>query len=388
VDNLRYVTPPAKYDALYGLEARKGNCQNFSHLSAALMRAVSIPVRIVNGVTLNKPFNVSRKGGVLTFKMGQGRHSWIEVWFRDLGWVPFDPQQTELFVSNRYIRIEIGIDNNETINDGLLRWSQISGSKGKPRLQESIDADFDSDHVKLSGSRQQYGPRNLLLVPPVQATFTEIKVEPPPPPPVITEPERRKLRYRVPFLFGNLEFPENVDFAFPRGPASTVGTDSYQMTRNFVVETAEYVTTKLTQYAQVFELRKPVKLEKIGLALHNFGGEGQLWLELLRDNNMKPGEPIATSDFINLNQLSLKPGYRWVDFDFSREKPELMPGNYWIALGFTGSPIVNWFYTYGKPVGPVEGTRYKGVYQADWSNALSYEFNYRVIGLTVESVKQ
>jgi len=28
------------------------------------------------------------------------------------------------------------------------------------------------------------------------------------------------------------------------------------------------------------------------------------------------------------------------------------------------------------------------VYQADWSNALSYEFNYRVIGLTVESTKQ
>jgi len=79
--------------------------------------------------------------------MGQGRHSWIEVWFSDLGWVPFDPQQTELFVSNRYIRIEIGIDNNETINDGLLRWTQISGTKGKPRLQESISAAFVSAPV-------------------------------------------------------------------------------------------------------------------------------------------------------------------------------------------------------------------------------------------------
>ncbi len=384
VDNLRYVTPPPKYDALYALEKRKGNCQNFSHLSAALMRALGIPVRIVNGVTLNQPFNVSRQGGVLTFKMGQGRHSWIEVWFEDLGWVPFDPQQTELFVSNRYVRIEIGIDNNETINDGLLRWSQVSGSEGKPTLQESISADFAKDQVKLKGTRQQYGPRNLLLVPPVEATFKEIKVAPPPPPPVIPEKDRDKLRFRVPFLYGNLEFPENIDFAFPRGPASTVAANRYQMTRNFLVETAEYVTTKLIQYAQVFELRKPVKLERIGLALHRFGGDGQLWVELLEDKNMKPGAPIATSDFISLSQLSMKPGYRWVDFDFSRDKPVLMPGYYWIALGFTGSPIVNWFYTYGKPVGPVEGTRYKGVYQANWSGALSYEFNYRVIGLTVK----
>jgi hypothetical protein len=43
---------------------------------------------------------------------------------------------------------------------------------------------------------------------------------------------------------------------------------------------------------------------------------------------------------------------------------------------------VNWFYTYGKPVGPVDGTRYKGVFQEDWSGALNYEFNYRLVGIT------
>jgi hypothetical protein len=218
VDNVRYVTPPKEYDAIYALQERKGNCQNFSHLSAALMRAVGIPVRIVNGVTLNQPFNVSRQGGVLTFKMGQGRHSWIEVWFEDLGWVPFDAQQTELFVSNRYVRVEIGIDNKETINDGLLRWSQVSGSEGKPSLQESISADFASDLVKITGTPQQYGPKNLLLVPPVEATFKEIIVPPPPPPQVIPEKDRDKLRFLVPFLYGNLEFPENVDFAFSPWP--------------------------------------------------------------------------------------------------------------------------------------------------------------------------
>jgi hypothetical protein len=33
-------------------------------------------------------------------------------------------------------------------------------------------------------------------------------------------------------------------------------------------------------------------------------------------------------------------------------------------------------------VGPIDGTRYKGVFEQDWSGALSYEFNYRVTGLT------
>ncbi len=383
IDHVRYVTPPAKYDALYSLDSGKGNCQNFSHLAAALMRAEGIPVRIVNGITLNKPYNLKRKDGVLTFKMGQGRHSWVEVWFPDLGWVPFDPQQTAMFVSNRYIRIETGIDNNETINDGMMRWAQRQDSEGEPNSQEIINGDFGADKVSVTGKRQDYGPKNLLLVPYVKAAFKKIEIPPPPPPPVITAEEKKELRYVVPFLYGNLDFPENIDFAFPPTPAVSKGKKSFQKTRSFFVETAEYVTTKLTQYAQVFVLKKPIQLKKVGLALHKFGGDGQLWIDLYKDNNGKPGDVISTSDMASLDDLSEKPGYRWQNFEF-KEAVTLMPGSYWIGLGFTGSPVVNWFYTYGKPVGPVEGTRYKGVYEEDWSGALSYEFNYRVIGMTTK----
>ena len=383
VDHVHYVTPPAKYDAVYSLESGKGNCQNFSHLTAALLRAVGIPVRIINGITFNQPFDIAWQKGTLTFKMGQGRHSWVEVWFPELGWVPFDPQNTMLFVSTRYLRIEVGVDNNETKNDGLLRWAQVRDAE-RPKLQESIAGNFSSDKVNVKGDRETYGPKNLLLSPLVKAEFKQIEVPPPPPPPpVITEEEKKELRYDVAFLYGNLEFPENVDFAFPR-VTKAAGVNQFEMSRNFLVETAEYVTTNLTQYAQVVVLRKPVKLQKVGLALHKFGGDGLLWVDIFQDDQGKPGQPITTSDFVNLDQLSLKPGYRWSDFDFSRDNPILMPGSYWIALGFTGSPIVNWFYTYGKPVGPVDGTRYKSVFQENWSGAMNYEFNYRVSGLTVK----
>lgn len=383
VDNVRYVNPPERYDALYALESGKGNCQNYSHLAAALLRSAGIPVRIVNGVTLNQPFDVKWEKGTLTFKMGQGRHSWIEIWYPDNGWVPYDPQNMQLFVSNRFVRIEVGADNNETKNDGLVRWAQLAGARTKPRLQETIETRFTSDSVKFQGSRQSYGPKNLLLGPGVKAEFKKITTAPPPPPVVIPEAQKKLLRFMIPFVYGNLDFPEDVDFAFPRS-ATSAGANNYEMSRNFLVETAEYVTTKATQYAQVVVLKKPVKVQKIALALHKFGGEGWLWVDIFKDDQDKPGAVMYTSDMVNLDHLSLKPGYRWADFHFKKDSPVLMPGSYWIALGFSGDPIINWFYTYGKPVGPVYGTRYKGVFESDWSGALSYEFNYRLAGLTVK----
>jgi len=385
VDNVRYVNPPEQYDAMYSLQTGKGNCQNFSHITAAILRSVGVPVRIVNGVTMNQPFDVAWEKGTLTFKMGQGRHSWVEVWFPDQGWVPYDPQNMQFFISSRFVRIEVGVDNNETKNDGLVRWVQSADAGSKPKLQEVIGARFLADSVKVSASRQNYGPKNLLLGPNVQAQFTKIETPPPPPPPVEIPPEKiKELRYVVPFVYGNLQFPENVDFAFPRATKSK-GKGKFEMSRNFLVETAEYVTTNATQYAQVVELQKPVTLHQIGLALHKFGGEGWLWVDVFKDDAGKPGEPLFTTQMVNLDDISAKPGYRWVDFSFAeKERPVLMPGAYWIALGFSGTPIMNWFYTYGKPIGPVYGTRYKSVFALDWSGALNYEFNYKVAGMTVK----
>ena len=386
VDHLHYVLIPKQYDAMYSFRTGKGNCQNYSHLAAALLRAVDIPARIVNGITLKEPYDVKTSNGIITMRMAQGRHSWIEVYFPDLGWVPFDPQQTELFVSNRFIRVEVGLDNNETRNDGLIRWTQSRGYDDQPKFQENISATFQVDRVQLSADKQNYGPQKLLFCPPVDATFTKMAVAPPPPKPAhIPKDKLKKLRYSKPFIFGNLDFPRNVDFVSARGPAQKGAADEMEMRKNFLVETAEYVTTQGTQYAQTFILKKPVKLIKIGLALHKFGGDGQIWVELLKDDGQgRPGEPITSSTFRQIDQLPFIPGYDWVDFDFSRDAPILSPGRYWVALGFTGSPIINWFFTYGKPVGPTDGTRYRTIFDETWSRSLSFEFNYRVLGYTTK----
>ncbi|MCK5033846.1 MAG: transglutaminase domain-containing protein, partial [Calditrichia bacterium] len=383
IDHMYYVLKPEEYDAFYSFQTGKGNCQNYSHLAAALMRSVNIPVRIVNGVTLKKPFDVIIGDQTLTLNMAEGRHSWIEVYFPDLGWMPFDPQQSELFVSNRFIRIEVGLDNEETTNDGLVHWTRTKGSNAMLSFQEFIESSFTSDNINLRAEKMQYGPSKLLLVPKVLANYVPVKLPEVKKVKEFSPQELFKLKFNKPFIYGNLDFPEGVNFIFSRELDNKDNADSQQLKKNFLVETAEYVTSKL-QYAQTFILDRPVKLQKIGIALNKFGGSGTMWLELYEDNNGRPGSLAASSKALDLKNISSKQGYFWEEFDFVIQELLLTPDRYWISLKFNGSPIVNWFYSYGKPVGPIDGTRYKSFSENDWSKSLGYEFNYRVVGLTFE----
>ncbi len=411
VDHLHYVLVPENYDAVYALHAGKGNCQNYSHLATALMRSVGIPVRIVNGITLKKSYDVRLGQSEYSFEMAQGRHSWIEVFFPDLGWVPFDPQQTEFFVSNRYLRIETGLDNEETVQDGLVRWTQSHGSeKAMPKLEEAIESNFLTDNVSFLSKKQVAGPEKLLLTPELFAavpplaveepskvpeekpekkpvTKTEPKPKPEAEPEPAPEPEKgaqpavdyTTLNYNTPFEYGNLEYPINFDFLYARLAGQEGASQKNELKRNFMVETAEYVTGR-EQFAQTFVLDEPIKLSKVGIALHNFGGNGFLWLELSEDADGAPGETAASSRKLPVNYIRIPKGYDWVDFDFSSQGLILSPGRYWFVLHYSGSPIVNWFYSYGKAVGPVDGTRSRTVGENEWDRILSYEFNYRVVG--------
>lgn len=385
VDHMKYIQKPQQYDALYSLKTGKGNCQNYSHLTAALLRSVGIPVRISNGITMKKPYDVIVKNSVLTLDMAQGRHSWIEVYFPDLGWIPFDPQQSELFVSNRFIRVEVGIDNIEANKDGLVRWTRKRGSNAKIVFNEVIEANFLVDKVSIFGDMQNYGPKNIILQPHIKGLFAPIVSKKVPKLVEINFEKLLKLNLNTPYTIGNIDFPEGVNLAFVRESKKTVNSEIEELTNNFLVETAEYVTGS-KDFSQAFILRNPLHLKKISLALHKFGGNGKLWIELRDDNNNSPGQIGAKSLPISLNQLSSDPGYFWVDFSFSSNKILLSPDKYWITLGYSGSPIINWFYSYGKSVGPVDGTRSKKKEEKEWKRRLSYEFIYKINGLTTKKM--
>ncbi|MBD3165542.1 hypothetical protein GF324_03005 [bacterium] len=383
IDNMEYILLPEHFDALSCLTTGKGNCQNYSHLAAALLRAAGVPVRIVNGITLKKPYSLEAGAYTYSFESAQGRHSWIEVWFPETGWLPFDPQRTAWWVETRYIRVEVGRDNADTDQDGTVQWSALRGSPGQPRVDEQIEVTFLRDQIALRTVGEEPGTEEVLLRPVIGRDTPASKTpsRPSPEKPRDETPEEidyASLTYNVPYTYGNKEFPRLFNFLEARiaGPDRS---NRNRLEKNFVVETAEYVTGPKV-FAQYFDPGSPLLLEEIKLALFSFGGDGSLWIDLHEDEGGRPGirlassQPVSPSDFMNPK------GYDWVAFDFRRESLGLGPGGYWMVLRSRGAPIVNWFYCYGKAVGPARGTLSTPQDGETFTTIQTYEFNYMIAG--------
>jgi hypothetical protein len=78
--------------AAYPLEAflfdqRQGYCQQFAGSMALMLRMVGIPARVVSGFA---PGTLDSDRDLYTVH-DTDAHSWVEVYFRGIGWVTFDP---------------------------------------------------------------------------------------------------------------------------------------------------------------------------------------------------------------------------------------------------------------------------------------------------------
>jgi protein-glutamine gamma-glutamyltransferase len=82
--------PPAGSRPLssFLLDGRAGYCQHFSGAMALMLRMTGIPARVVSGFSPGAPDAESK--GTFTV-LDTDAHSWVEVYFTGIGWVPFDP---------------------------------------------------------------------------------------------------------------------------------------------------------------------------------------------------------------------------------------------------------------------------------------------------------
>jgi len=161
IDHIRYLVDPSRFDAVYTLQNGLGNCQNYAHLAAALLRNGGIPTRVVTGITSKKGWQAKTGTASWNLTLGQGRHAWLEVFYPDFGWVGYDPQQTLNFVSTRHIAIEVGSDAGSASSDGAVVWT--SSGTVKPVVEEKISIVFEKDKDSFTTSGEQLAPRNNLF---------------------------------------------------------------------------------------------------------------------------------------------------------------------------------------------------------------------------------
>ena len=78
--------------AIETLISKKGVCDEFANLSAAMLRAKGIPTRLAIGITFDGK--------------EWGNHAWIEVYHKNFGWIPSDPTFREAgFVDATHIKM-------------------------------------------------------------------------------------------------------------------------------------------------------------------------------------------------------------------------------------------------------------------------------------------
>lgn len=71
-------------------ETKKGYCDNFSTSMVVLLRSVGIPARWVKGYTPGQFVETTSEGLEVYEVTSNNAHSWVEVYFSGIGWVPLN----------------------------------------------------------------------------------------------------------------------------------------------------------------------------------------------------------------------------------------------------------------------------------------------------------
>ncbi len=88
IDNVRNGTQDP---FLQFLEERSGFCQDFAGTFTVMARTLGVPARVATGFTWGDPISTDDQGRTTYSVTGRQAHAWPEVYFDQLGWVPFEP---------------------------------------------------------------------------------------------------------------------------------------------------------------------------------------------------------------------------------------------------------------------------------------------------------
>jgi transglutaminase-like putative cysteine protease len=119
--------------AIEAFEARRGVCQDFSHIMLACLRARGLAARYVSGYLRTLP----PPGADAAYVGADASHAWVSVFCPPFGWVDLDPTN-DVRVSSDHIIIAWGRDFGDV---SPLRGVIVGGGRHRLSVRVSVQAE-------------------------------------------------------------------------------------------------------------------------------------------------------------------------------------------------------------------------------------------------------
>jgi hypothetical protein len=128
-------------------ETKIGYCDNFSTSMAVMLRSIGIPTRWVKGYTGGKFLEKSEDDSSKQIYeiTNNNAHSWVEVYFPNQGWVPFEP--TKGFTNS----VSIDFTNDDGTTPAAETIAQPASKPQQNQEEESVSSQKTEQTFSFSG---------------------------------------------------------------------------------------------------------------------------------------------------------------------------------------------------------------------------------------------
>jgi hypothetical protein len=165
-NNIEYdlsTVSPEQLPATWVIANKRGVCTEYSSLLISLLRSLGIPAREVSGFAYTESELFSR---------GWEFHSWVEVFFPEFGWVPFDPTYGQYgFVDAGHVQLGLTHEGAPRMNSFAWRSLGVDVVPGQTGLNVEVvrlEGAWDFSQLDISSkilsSEVGHGSYNLLQI--------------------------------------------------------------------------------------------------------------------------------------------------------------------------------------------------------------------------------
>lgn len=153
-EGVPYPAENQDYVDQFLFETNIGYCDNFSSSMVVMVRSLGIPARWAKGYTAGKELSEEKEGQYVYEITNNNAHSWPEVYFPSVGWVPFEPTKTfteeTRFTSS--IKVADPSENNTatTVKKPEKKKDEIKKEKPEEKSTNAGDPDFNWNKAAVS----------------------------------------------------------------------------------------------------------------------------------------------------------------------------------------------------------------------------------------------